>query len=229
MAVKRSRKRRASKNLHEIAKLSAEEIDALLNPKEEVEEPVGRDRNFVSLTGPRNVEFANAFGVSLSFGVSIQLETAVTPILNRLGRRKFDPVECQDDVQFISIFFKDHKNRLAAAFQISKEVQVAKVDSKSNVTGYYAENFDDSSRGEDKDFLNSLQSASVLMGKRLKPVTDSGNQSLQDYEVLESDMSIIDIQLGVRGRYYFARVWTSVSDALLTELNGDTKNIVGDC
>lgn len=221
MAMKRSRNRSATKNLHEIARLSAEEIDALLNPKEEVEEPVSRDREYVSLLGPRNFEFANAFGVSLSFGVSIQLETVVTSVVNRLGRGKFDPVECQDDVQFISIFFKDHKNRLAAAFQISKEVQVAKVDSKSNVTGYYAENFDDSSGGEDKDFLNSLQTASILMGKRLKPVTNTGNQSLQDYEVLESDMSIIDMQLGVRGRCYITKVWTSMSDVLLTELYGD--------
>lgn len=186
MARKNLRIASSKINLHEVARLSPEEIDCLLNPSEDNIETTLRDETNVKKPDTANSSFANHFASALSFCLSTQFEALVSVEVTQtcLSNLRY-AIEPKYN-GFTKLLFQNSDQEVVSALLISHEL----LDSTSGEETVY--------RNKDSDDLNAIgafKSFSALMGKGVDLVSETLTENPASLTLSENEVLKIDLQI----------------------------------
>ena len=192
MSKKRAQSASSMKNLHEVAKLSPEEIDCLLNPSEDIAAKTSSDdctgRNKI----PTDRSFASQFASALSFYLTTQFETKIHVKVIGTSQGNFREALRREFGDFATLLFENQQGRVISALMISRGFFESSI--ANAVSPIVTSNGQEALSIENGAFRD-LASVSGLMGKGVRLVPGSLQHDSLTLDLSDHDIQIIELQI----------------------------------
>ena len=192
MSKKRAQSASSMKNLHEVAKLSPEEIDCLLNPSEDIAETTSRDDFTGTIKILTDSSFAFQFASALSFYLSTQFETKFDVKVTGTRHGNFSEALRGELGDFGTLLFENRQRRVVSALMISRGFFES---STANTLSPIANSNGREALSAENVVFRDLASVSGLMGKGLELVPGSLEHDSSDLDLSDHDIQIIELQI----------------------------------
>lgn len=190
MSQKSSRRTINNVNLHEVARLSREEIDCLLNPNDDIE-IISNCDDKESL----DATFATRFAKAFSFYLSIQLGSDLAVDVIQTSKGNFRKTLVSENKNFTTMLFHNRLRKVVAALLVCPRFQAEQIDSNTEKSAPDSDTL--VSNSDDGNALNSLSSVSALMGRGLSSVSSASIENTADYPIYEGEASIVALQISM--------------------------------
>ena len=190
MSQKSSRRTIDNANLHEVARLSREEIDCLLNPSDDIE-----TRSSCDDKESLDATFAARFAIAFSFYLSTQLGSDVEVDVIQTSKGNFRKMLEGENKNFTTMLFHNRLRKVVAALLVCPKLQAEQIDSKTEKSAPDSDIL--VSTSDDGNALNCLSSVSALMGRGLSSVSSASLVNTADYPIYEGEASIIALQISM--------------------------------
>ena len=180
------------KNLHEVAKLSPEEIDCLLNPSEDIAPQTSRDDSTGRSKIPTDSSFASQFASALSFYLTTQFETKIHVKVIGTSQGNFREALRREFGDFATLLFENQQGRVISALMISRGFFESSI--ANAVSPIVTSNGQEALSIENGAFRD-LASVSGLMGKGVRLVPGSLQHDSLTLDLSDHDIQIIELQI----------------------------------
>lgn len=192
MPKKSTRSASSKKNLHEVAKLSPEEIDCLLNPSADIVPATSRDDSTGRINTPTYSSFASQFASALSFYFSTQFETRFDVKVTGTSQGSFREALRRELGDFATLLFENRQGRVVSALMISRDFFESSI---ANAVSPKVYPNDQEVLSEENGACRDMASVSGLMGKGVELVPGSLEHDSLTLDVSDHDIEIIELEI----------------------------------
>ncbi len=193
MVRKNSRTARSKINLHEVAKLSPEEIDCLLNPNEDIDGNLGCEKTHPQNSVLVNSSYAKHFASALSFCLSTQFDTVVSVEVAQTCLCNFRHALKPKYSGFTKLLFQNSQDEVISALLISHGFL------ESTLGSEIVSRSEDAALGDflvvNFDTILAFKSFSAFMGKGVELVSELLARNPETLNLSDGDILKIDLQM----------------------------------